>query len=152
MSDPEHPELSLHQKETLRMGLVDKARLLLGIPYDFGAEWVDISKPPEALDCSELVENVYKQNGLRMPDGSQNQFIFTSSTGNPLPGDLGFFGRGGNPYQVYHVGMVFDTYSVIEARGFDPKSSFETGKVILRPRLAWEKYSSFLGWRKHPKL
>lgn len=144
--------LDSHQKETLRKALVETALKLLGVPYVFGSEWGDITKPPEALDCSELTENVYKLNGLKMPDGSQAQYDATIPTGTPLPGDLGFFGRGGNPAQVYHVGMIAGLLDVIEARGFDPKASFETGKVIFRPRSAWEKYANFVGWRSHFKL
>src|SRR3990167_264763 len=146
------PDLDAHQKDTIRHALVESARKLLGVKYEFGSEWSDITKLPEALDCSELTEGTYHQNGLKMPDGSQSQFLFTIPTGTPLPGDLGFFGRGGNPAQVYHVGMVFDEGNIIEARGYDPKASFETGKVIFRPRQAWEKYCNFLGYRSHPKL
>src|SRR3990167_6896702 len=136
------PDLDAHQKDTIRHALVESARKLLGVKYEFGSEWSDITKLPEALDCSELTEGTYHQNGLKMPDGSQSQFLFTIPTGTPLPGDLGFFGRGGNPAQVYHVGMIFETHlnqfgnpfgQVIEARGFQPGASFETGKVILRP-------------------
>lgn len=153
--------LTDHQKEVLRVALVDSARKLLGIKYIYGAEWTDLSQLPEALDCSELVEGVYKQNGLRMPDGGQAQFDATVPTGDAKVGDLGFFGRGANPAQVYHVGMVFTVGlkqdenifgQIIEARGFQPESHFETGKVILRPMGAWIAYTNFLGFRKHSKL
>src|SRR3990167_6741491 len=85
-----------HQKTIIRTTLVKTARMLLGIPYVFGVEWVNYSLPPVALDCSEMTEGIYRVNGLKMPDGSQNQFDFTTPTGNPFPGDLAFFGRGGN--------------------------------------------------------
>lgn len=153
--------LTDQQKETIRQSLVDNSRKLLGIKYVFGAEWTDITKLPESLDCSELVEGVFHQCGLKMPDGSQNQLDFTIPTGEPKNGDLGFFGRGANPAQVYHVGMVFDCKKnavgapfgmMIEARGFQPESTFETGKVILRPISMWSQYMNFLGFRCHPKL
>ena len=150
-----------HQKEVLRKSLVDSARNLLGIPYKYGAEWTDLTKPPTELDCSELTENVFLMNGLRMPDGSQAQFEYTVPTGDPKPGDLGFFGRGGKTNQIYHVGMLFDYHvidanrsigNMIEARGHDPKASFETGKVILRPTSAWTNYGNWVGFRSQPKL
>lgn len=99
-------ELTVHQMDTIREALVATAQGLIGIPYAFGAEWADTTKRPEALDCSEFTENVYKLNGLHLPDGSQNQFNATVPTGKPLPGDLGFFGRGQKITQIYHVGMV----------------------------------------------
>jgi cell wall-associated NlpC family hydrolase len=144
--------LDLHQKDIIRRALVESARKLIGIPYVFGTEWTDYSQLPKALDCSELIEGVYHQNGLKMPDGSQNQFDFTVPTGNPQIGDLAFFGRGANVKQIYHVGMMFDKYEIIEARGYQSGSSFETGKVILRPTVKWENYANFTGYRAHPKL
>src|SRR3990167_389162 len=144
--------LDAQQKETLRAALVETAKKLIGVPYLFGAEWSDITKMPEALDCSELCEGVYHQNGLKMPDGSQNQFNFCVHSPNPLPGDLAFFGRGGKETEIYHVGMVYSESDVIEARGFQPGSSFETGKVILRPISAWIAYKNFISFRSHPRL
>lgn len=141
------------QKKQLRFDLVETARKLLGIKYVYGAEWVNFLLMPPALDCSELVEGVFSLHKLKMPDGGQNQFNFTIPTSNPLPADLAFFGRGGNIDQVYHVGMVFDLENMIEARGLDPKASFETGKVILRGRKYWEAFKpGFLGYRAHPLL
>ena len=145
--------LSVHQKETIRLALVETARKYIGVPYKYGAEWTDYTKPPEALDCSEFVEGVYHLNGLKMPDGAQSQYNFTVHTPTPQMGDLAFFGKGGDINQIYHVGIVLNDTAIIEARGFDPKSSFETGKVIVRPRSRWEAYlPSFVGYRSHSKL
>lgn len=144
--------LDAHQKQIIRLRLKLESEKLLGIPYKFGAEWIDYSKPPAEIDCSELVEGVYRINGLKMPDGSQNQYNFTLATETPQMGDLGFFGRDGDINKVYHVGMVYDGDFFIEARGFDPKRNFETGKVILRHRAAWERFNNFLGYRSHSKL
>lgn len=144
--------LDSHQKDVIRQALADSARKLLGIPYVFGAEWTDYTKQPAELDCSELVEGVFLINGLRMPDGSQNQFNFTIPAAKPLPGDLVFFGKNGDVAKIYHVGLVLDAVSIIEARGHQPESTFETGKVILRPRASWEAYKHFVGYRAHPKL
>ncbi len=144
--------LDEHQKAILRMALVNSSRKLLGIPYSFGAEWSDLSLPPESLDCSEMIEGIYHQNGIRCPDGSQNQFDFFVPTGAPKPGDLGFFGRGQKVTQIYHVGMILDEFNLIEARGFDPRASFKTGEVIIRAKTHWENWKDFVGYRAHPKL
>ena len=141
-----------HQKDTIRKALVDTAIKLLGIPYVYGAEVTDFTKIPTELDCSELVKYVYHVNGLRMVDGSQNQFNFTVHSPSPRAGDLAFFGRGAKIDQIYHVGMVLDTESIIEARAFDPTASFKTGEVITRPIKKWMDYKSFVGFRCSPKL
>ena len=146
-------DLDIHQKETLRLEIVGYARKLLGIPYEYGAEWVDHIIKPNSLDCSELVEGVYDLSKLKMPDGSQNQYDFTIPTLNPQPADLAFFGKGGNIKKIYHVGLIMDNLNIIEARGYQPQSDFETGKVITRPRINWENFKpNFIGYRSHPKL
>lgn len=152
MNDEKTESLSDHQKEVLRTSLIETARKLIGIPYYFGAEWTDYSKPPLYLDCSEMTEGIYHINGLRCPDGAQNQFNAFLPTGSPHPGDLAFFGKGGKTNEVYHVGMVLNESSIIEARGHQPEASFETGKVIIRPIAIWVKYPSFIGFRAHSKL
>src|SRR3990167_3319902 len=144
--------LTEEQKLTIRHDLVESSRKLLGVKYYFGAEWSVLDLIPESLDCSEMVEGLYNLHKLKMPDGSQNQFDFTFPTANPKIGDLAFFGRSAKPNQIYHGGMVFDHIYIIEARGFQPEADFETGKVILRPRLKWEAYSNFCGYRAQPKL
>lgn len=145
--------LNDHQKEVIRTALADQFRKLIGIRYEFGAEWIDYTKLPEVIDCSEAVEGVFKICGLKMPDGAQNQFNYTIPvTGAVQPGDLAFFGKGKDITQIYHVGMVLDLVNIIEARGFQPESSFETGKVILRNKVSWENFKNFAGYRIHPKL
>jgi len=151
----QHELLTTDQKEAIRSGLVESARKLLNTPYEFGAEWTNYAVPPKSIDCSELVEGIYTIQKLKMPDGSQMQFDFTITTPSPLPGDLAFFGRGGRPGQIYHVGMVFNDSQIIEARAFDQTSitrGFETGKVILRSILAWTQYRNFVSFSRHPKL
>lgn len=147
-------DLNEEQKKEIREGLIISASKLIGIPYQFGSEWTMPSVLPLALDCSEMTEGLYAIQRLQpaLPDGSQAQFDFTVPVGAPKPGDLAFFGRGANPRQVYHVGMVFDKENIIEARAFDPSASFPTGKVILRPIARWKDYKNFLGFMSHPKL
>src|SRR3990167_8285932 len=135
----------------IRESLINTANGLLGIKYEFGSEWTDYSVIPESIDCSELIEGIYKINKLDMPDESQNQYNFTVLTQSPFFGDLAFFGRSKDSAKVYHVGMVYDSDYIIEARAYDPSVSFPTGKVILRFRKAWENYKNFLGYRTHPK-
>lgn len=144
--------LTPEKKDELRAALIVEASKLLGVKYEYGAEWTDYTKIPETLDCSEDIEGTFKICGLNMVDGAQEQFNMTVPVENPRPGDLAFFGRGKDISKIYHVGLVYDGEQIIECRGFQPESSFETGKVILRPRTAWENYKNWAGYRAHPKL
>ena len=139
-------------KEENRTKICMLAGKLLGIPYEYGAECKNVIDIPTALDCSEMMEYLYNHFGIYLPDGSQAQFKYTVSTVNVKIGDLAFFGRGKNPGRVYHVGMVWNHDKIIEARGLQPNSSFTTGEVITRPRVNWENYKNFLGYRAHPDL
>lgn len=119
---------------------------LVGTPYRLGAEVKDGEWPPEALDCSELVELCFKRQGIKCPDGSWNQHADSVSVNDPRPGDLGFFCKkerqtGANPYGIYHVGIVFDDKMMVEARAKDRRGRY--GKVILRPREKWEAFDGF---------
>ena len=154
--------LDVQMKEEVRVKLVQESMLLIGIPYEFKAEWTDFAQLPKKLDCSEMLEGLYARVArelnivklLPMPDGSHNQYNYTQPIAeeNAQPGDLCFFGHDANATKIYHVGMVFDLKNIIEARGFDPKATFETGKVILRPRERWEHYTNWRGYRRHPAL
>ena len=145
-------KLNSDQIIEIRKSLILFASKLLGVKYEFGAEWLDLSEIPKSVDCSELIEGIYNHYKIRMPDGSQNQYNFTVHSIEPKIGDLVFFGRGGNANKIYHVGMIYDEESVIEARGFDPSANFITGEVILRPIVRWKNYANFIGFRSHPKL
>lgn len=143
-------DISEETKNEIRRGLVIQAEKLIDIPYKMGAEWTDFSKLPKELDCSELVEGVYRIMKLQIPDGSQNQFNFTIATETPKIGDLCFFGRDKDITKIYHVGILYSDKEIIEARDFDGRDW--TGKVILRERKAWENWKNFCGYRSHPKL
>jgi cell wall-associated NlpC family hydrolase len=145
-------KLSSEQILWIRKEIRDFAYKLLSIPYEFGAEWSEFDKIPSNLDCSELVEGCFNHFRLKMPDVSQNQFNFTIDAPKPNIGDLAFFGREGKTNKIYHVGLIYDETHIIEARAFDPYASFKTGEVILRPRIRWENYKNFCGYRSHPKL
>lgn len=140
------------EKKAIREKLVMFASKLIGIPYEYGTEWKDHKVIPESLDCSEMCENIFNHIGLKMPDGSQNQYDFTVPVSEYQIGDLIFFGRGGRSGQIYHVGMIYDKDQVIEARAFDPSASFETGKTILRPLAKWMGFKNYCGIRSHPRL
>lgn len=151
------------QKGLIRLRMKIESEKLLGIPYKMAGteverslmvgKWRDLTELPLNLDCSGLAKGICDKVDLKFPDGSQNQFNYTVATMYAQTGDFGFFGHDGDITKVYHVGMVYDDLFMIEARGLQQGSDFETGKVILRPRIKWDKYiPNFLGYRSHPKL
>ncbi len=76
----------------------------LGVPYVWGGS------TPTGFDCSGLVQYVYRELGISLPRTSREQFrvgayIPPDRRDLMLPGDLVFFGYGGDPGQVHHVGI-----------------------------------------------
>jgi len=144
--------MNLGEKLNMRTSVTSEAFKLMGIPYLLGAEWTDWTQPPKNLDCSELVEVVFRKLGLKIPDGSQAQFNFCVPTEIHRPGDLAFAGKDRTPTAINHVGIVYDELQIIEARGFQAGASFKTGEVILRPIEKWLAWDKFVGFRTHPDL
>lgn len=103
--------------------LIDLGRRLVGKPYVFGSE-VDLKNPsPEAIaaiDCSELIEWLFAQIGIFMPDGSYNQakmcrrLVFGPDV--LLIGDLGFKWDP-ETKAIHHVGIYIGGKDVLEAKG-----------------------------------
>jgi len=80
------------------------ARAYLGIPYVFGG-----TDPRVGLDCSGLVQLVFRQLGISLPRTAQQQYNATARVerGQLQPGDLVFFARTyADPNDfVTHVGI-----------------------------------------------
>ena len=71
-------------------GPVEIARRYLGVPYVFGG-----SNPATGLDCSGLVQLVFRQLGITLPRTAQLQYDATARVPQDQlqPGDLVFFAR-----------------------------------------------------------
>jgi len=76
----------------------------VGVPYVWGGA------SPEGFDCSGLTQYAYAQVGISLPRTSREQF----RAGQYIPadrldllvtGDLVFFGYGGDPNRIHHVGI-----------------------------------------------
>jgi cell wall-associated NlpC family hydrolase len=76
--------------DSLAGGAVDVARRYLGVPYVFGG-----TNPAVGLDCSGLVQLVFRQLGMVLPRTAQQQYNATVrvSRDQLQPGDLVFFAR-----------------------------------------------------------
>ena len=83
---------------------VEVARRYLGVPYVFGG-----SNPATGLDCSGLVQLVFRQLGITLPRTAQLQYEATVRVPQDQlqPGDLVFFARTyADPHDfITHVGI-----------------------------------------------
>ncbi len=96
--------------------VVPVAKKYLGVPYLWGGT------TPSGFDCSGFVRYAYAQIGISIPRTSRVQFTFgqfipPARTDLLEPGDLVFFGYGGDPGQVHHVAMYVGGGVFIHAPG-----------------------------------
>lgn len=109
--------------------VVSTARKYLGVPYVWGG-----TDPAKGLDCSGLVQLVYKELGVDLPRVSRDQ----AQEGRPVaslaeaqPGDLLAFGS-----PVHHIGIYIGDGKMIEAPrpGLSVRVSdvYETPSAIRR--------------------
>ena len=88
--------------------VVSEARKYLGIPYLWGG-----TDPAKGLDCSGLVQLVYKNLGIELPRVSRDQAqagTAVASLDEARPGDLVAFGS-----PVHHIGIYIGDNKMIEA-------------------------------------
>ena len=85
-------------------GAVAVAKHFLGVRYVWGGT------SPGGFDCSGLMLYSYAQVGIQLPRTSRSQFragayIPPNRVDLLQPGDMVFFGIGGDPNRIHHVGM-----------------------------------------------
>lgn len=119
-------------------------RKLVGKPYVFGAE-TDLNDPDpdhiKAIDCSETIEWLFHQIGVKVPDGSYNQAAACNRLigAEVLPGDLGFKWHPDNGV-IHHVGVVLNTRGdILEAKG-------KAWGVIITPMSKFTSSVEFAFW------
>ena len=92
--------------------IVDTAYLYLNAPYLWGG------KTPFGIDCSGMVQMVYKLNGYKLlRDASQQatQGEALSFIEESEPGDLAFFDN--DEGRIIHVGIIMEDNYIIHAHG-----------------------------------
>ncbi|SDL63848.1 NlpC/P60 family protein [Nonomuraea jiangxiensis] len=97
----------------------------LGTPYSYGGGGLDgpttgigLGAKVTGFDCSGLVRYAWHQAGTALPRTTEEQWraIPHVPPGRQAPGDLVFFqGSGGGSDRPGHVGLVLDSYRMIEA-------------------------------------
>jgi cell wall-associated NlpC family hydrolase len=89
-------------------GILSAAQRYLGVPYKWGGE------STSGFDCSGLVQQVFRDNGINLPRTSREQFAATSAVSGGLraaqPGDLLFWGS-----PVHHVAIYMGNGMMIAA-------------------------------------
>lgn len=92
------------------------AKRYLGVRYVWGGT------SPSGFDCSGLTQYVYAKIGISIPRTSRTQFTvgkFIPRTRTDMlePGDLVFFGYGGDATKIHHVGIYVGGGVFIHAPG-----------------------------------
>ncbi len=88
--------------------ILASAEQALGTPYRLGGN------TPEALDCSGLVELVYRSAGIAVPRTADDQYRELPEVRQARPGDLLFFG---DRRKATHVGIYRGNGQMIHAPG-----------------------------------
>lgn len=110
--------------------VVDVALQYLGVRYVWGGA------SPTGFDCSGLMQYCYRQVGIMLPRTSRAQYMVGQHIAPGrldllLPGDLVFFGTGGDPSAVHHVGMYVGDGNYLHAphRGAVVRIDSLTGRI-----------------------
>lgn len=87
------------------------ARAQIGEPYRWGASG------PGSWDCSGLTAKAWEAGGTSLPHYSVAQYDASTpvTAGQLQPGDLVFWGEGGNPESIYHVALYVGSGRIIHA-------------------------------------
>jgi hypothetical protein len=96
-----------------QQGVVTEASKYLGVPYVWGG-----TDPKRGLDCSGLVQLVYKNLGIDLPRTASQQATSgqaVASLADARPGDLVFFDYNSSRPGVDHVGIYIGNGQMIAA-------------------------------------
>lgn len=131
-----------------------RANQMVGVPYVLGAEWSKSCVAPcvpRALDCSELVEGLFRENGTPIGDLAASQYDKTVAVGSGRErvGDLVFLRN--NRYRWNGIGHVAvltaklsnGDWEIVESKG----SRYGTVRTTLS---YWKTRGYYTGVRRFP--
>lgn len=102
-----------------REQMVLEARPFIGMPYLWGGRSLGPSSQVASVDCSGLVNLLYRAQGIHIPRNAHDQYLISRSAVVLQPGDLLYLAKN---VRVNHVIMKLDEFTFIEAP--------ETGKNV----------------------
>ena len=100
------------RRSDIRSALIEYGMNYFNAPYLWGG------RSPFGIDCSGLVQNLYKMCGITIPRDASEQvkmgepFLFVEEA---LPGDLAFFDN--EEGAITHVGLIWEKGRIIHASG-----------------------------------
>jgi gamma-D-glutamyl-L-lysine dipeptidyl-peptidase len=124
--------LSALATEPLEKMIPDAANLFINAPYLWGGRTL------AGIDCSGLVQNVFKMNGILLPRDAVDQSKQGETlnlVSEALPGDLAFFDN--EEREIIHVGIVADHGKIIHASGFVRMDDLDHNGIYNRQRGAY---------------
>lgn len=98
--------------DSLRDLIIGYALMYYNTPYLWGG------RSPYGIDCSGLVQIVYRMAGIELPRDASQQMVSGqdfSFVEEALPGDLAFFGD--ETGTITHVGIIWEQNRIIHASG-----------------------------------
>ncbi len=129
-SSPPSLKFMTQKPSRLNLKLMQSSlRRFLGVPYMWGGA------SPYGMDCSGLVQNIYREQGILLPRVSRQQF----QIGQPIPpnllqfGDLIFFNKYGYGY-ANHVGIYIGDGQFIHASASKGVIISRLNKLYFRAR------------------
>jgi cell wall-associated NlpC family hydrolase len=113
------------EEKTNLSKLIETAFLLLNSPYLWGG------RSPLGIDCSGLVQLVYKVNGINLPRDAREQSVLGKTidfANEAQPGDLAFFDN--NDGTIIHVGILLAPDQIIHASGQVRTDAFDHNGIF----------------------
>lgn len=102
-----------------REQLVNEARQFVGAPYLWGGRASPLPHTVASVDCSGLVNLLYRAQGLDIPRDAHDQYLMSHPTDSLQPGDPLYLAK---TARINHVILKLDETTFIEAP--------ETGKTV----------------------
>ncbi len=122
-------------KEFDREQLVEDAKKFLDAPYLFGGRSSCLPDKIASVDCSSLINLLYRGQGISLPRDAHDQFLFGERVATPLPGDLLYLAKA---ERINHVVLkLFDDIFIESPESGKQVRLLKWGKDI------WEKDRRF---------